>query len=134
MICRVRQKSVSKKKRAPCFKVSQRMKKSFEKLVNYCTYRVKNESQLCNSQIAVKFTKMFKMLKSQLKKTDLDEMGSISIFAFLREFRDECESIGIYKDTAMWLVSCFLTKPASTSLEARLWPSEIRATGLHDKR
>lgn len=131
-----RSSSVSKqmKDRVICFKVLRAMQESFSKVVECCTYRLKNKNQRKNSKIASKLAKLVKKLQSQLNKTDFDKMDPISNLTFLREFCDVCDSIGIHEKVATWLVSHFTTKPASSSFRARLSPEKIYATGLHNER
>lgn len=47
-----------------------------------------------------------------MKQMDVDEIDSISTLAVLKEFYDVCDSIGIHKGVATWLVSYFIKKPA----------------------
>lgn len=65
---------------------------------------------------------------------DIEEMESISILTFLKSFSDACGMFGICKVVATWLVSYFMKKPASFSMEARRLPGNIRATAQHDAR
>lgn len=109
-----------KKDRSPRIKVSRPMEESFAKAVSYRTYRLKDKSQWYNSKISSKVAKLAKKVRSQLKKTDFDEMDSISILAFLKEFCDACDSIGINERVSMRLVSRYMKRPASSSLEAHL--------------
>lgn len=56
----------------------------------------------------------------------------ISILAFWKNFIYTCDSIGIYEELAAWLILSFMKISTSLSLEARLSPTMIRATGLPD--
>lgn len=69
-----------------------------------------------------------------MKEMDFNEMGPISITAFLKEMRDFCESIGIQEVVALTMLSYFIKKQATLSLEARLLAKKIRATGPHIER
>lgn len=108
------------KDRAPHLKVLRPMQKSFVKAMDYSTYRLKKNFQRYNSKIASKLAKLVKKPRSQLRKTDFDEMDPTSISVFLKEFRDACDSIGIQEGIAKRFVSYFMKKPVSSSLEARL--------------
>lgn len=123
-----------KKDHATHLKVLQLMRESFAKAVYYRTYRLKKRFQWNNSKIAWKVAKLLMNLRSQLKKTDFDEMAPISILAFTKEFSNACDSINICEGVATWFVSYIMMKPASSSLEAQLSPKKICAKGLHDER
>lgn len=61
-------------------------------------------------------------------------MSPISILVFLKEFRNAYESVVIHEGVARWLVSYFMKMSALSSLETRLSPRKIRASGLHDEK
>lgn len=87
-------------------------------------------------KVASRFAKLLKKLRSQLnkKETDFDDTDQISILAFLKNICDTCDSFGTHEGAAMGLISYIMKKPASPSLEARLSPKKVCATGLHDGR
>lgn len=60
--------------------------------------------------IASKVLELVKKLGSQLKEIYFDEMDWITIFAFLKAFRDTCYSIGIQERVITSLVSKFIEK------------------------
>lgn len=105
MICRVCHVSVNRS-RATFVRliVLRPMQKPFAKAVHFRTYRLKNEFQRWNLKITLRGTKMARKLGSQLKKTDLDGMDSISILTFWEDFREICDNISIQKEVATWLV------------------------------
>lgn len=96
------------------------MQDSFAKAVIYRTYWLKNKSQRYSSKIALKIAKLGKKLRPQLKETNFDEMDPSSILVFLKKFCDACGSVSMHEGAATGLVSYFMKKPASPSLEARL--------------
>lgn len=81
------------------------MHDSFAKAFDCHIYRLKNESQRYNFDIASKVAKFVKMLRPQLKETDFEEMDLISILAFLKKVLDACNSIAIHEEVATRLFS-----------------------------
>lgn len=125
--------SKQKKDRAPRLNVLRSMRELFANAVNNITCWLKNKAQLYISKIVSKVVWIVKKLWQQLKKTDFDEIDPISKLAFLKECRDACDSIGIYKGVATWMVWYFMKKSALTLLKAPLAPKKIRAIGQHDE-
>lgn len=56
------------------------------------------------------------------------------ILAFLKEFRDACESIEVHEGIAMWFFPHFLKKPASLLLSATWSAKKSNFTRLCDER
>lgn len=81
------------------------MQESFTKAADYGTYSLKNRFPWHESKIASRVARMVKKLSSQLKGMDFDDIGPISILAFLKVFGDACDRIGIHEVATVWLVS-----------------------------
>lgn len=119
---------------APVLTVIRPVLDSFREALDYRTYRLRKRSQHFNGHVASNVAKFVKRLRSQLKETEFDESDPISVLAFLKEFRDACDSIGVHEGVAMWLFPHFMKKPASSSLSARLSSRKSKSSGLHDER
>lgn len=71
---------------------------------------------------------------AQPKDTEFDEFDPISNFAFIKEYRDACDSTGIHERVALWLISHFMKKQASSSLAASQSPRKSTSTGVHGEK
>lgn len=69
--------------------------------LDYRSYRLTKNSHYNDGRIAQKISKYQNRFETQLKKMELDKSESISILAFLKEFRVACDSIAVHKRATM---------------------------------
>lgn len=107
-------KSTSSKTRsdqALIFTVIKSVLNNFVECIKYRTYALKKKSYHIGRYVPLNIAKFVKQIQSQLKWTDFDEADLMPILAFLKEFKDACNSIGVHKVDAMYLVPHFVKKP-----------------------
>lgn len=117
---------------APSFNVARPVQNLSARVGDFRTFRVKNRSQRHIFKISLNVVEIEKKVRSQLKKTDSNNLDSTSILAFLKEISDACSSICIHEGVATCLFSYFTKKPASSSLEPHLLRTRRHVTELHD--
>lgn len=89
---------------------------TFLEALDYRMCIVRKRFQHFHGHVVSNVCKFINRLQSQLEKTYFDEADAISILAFLKEFRDERDSIGVHERVVMWLLPHLVKKPATSSL------------------
>lgn len=78
--------------------------------MDFRTYRLVDNLQMYNDNVAGKILKWSRLLMVQVKSETLDAVGPITILSSLNDLKLACKTNGVHEGAAIWLFHLFTKK------------------------
>lgn len=104
----------------PGLKVISPVTDMFFTTLDYCTYLLTTKSARYDADVTNELHLLTKKTAVQMKGRTLSGTASISIIAFLQDFKSACDTCNRHEVAAMWLLEKLLTGPVEPTLKSKI--------------
>lgn len=98
------------------------MNVAFADALNCKNYRLHDKSLSYDGMTAARTAMLAQKVDTIMRPCKFDDANPVTVLSFMEQFKRTCDSNGVSKGVAMYLLPCFMTKSPAKFLTIRLTP------------